>query len=198
MFMNRPDLWERTPELSALRRAGWAIATALSLGFSAAAGAAVQAPPGHNVHLVQETRNTRFWRGGAPRRDTLEALAAAARSRGVTVTLVDLRKPATRDDLTAKGDRLSPAKEEALAKRLGLRYLSISALDQRLDGRLRNLVKQGDVYMHCMYGVNRTGFATARYARAAGIKVSTTALGKRDWQQGDRFQAGLERKGNVK
>jgi hypothetical protein len=154
---------------------------------------AAPAPPGHNVHLVRETPTGRFWRGGAPRRDTLEALAAQARQRGVTVTLVDLRKPANADDRSGKTGRLAPKDEEAAARKLGMRYLAISALDRSLNDRLAAALKQGDVYMHCMYGVNRTGFATARYCRGTGAKVSTQGLGKRDWQQGDRFQARVGR-----
>ena len=146
-------------------------------------------PPGHNVHLVTEAGNSRFWRGGAPRKATLESLAAAARSRGVEVTLVDLRKPATADDRSGGGGRLSPQQEATEARRLGVRYLAISALDRSLTARLQDALRRGDVYMHCMYGVNRTGFATARYARSAGISVSREALGKRDWKQGEAFEA---------
>lgn len=161
---------------------------------SGAAFAAPAPPPGFNVHLVEETGGNRFWRGGAPKKETVEALAQAAKVRGVTVTLVDLRKPANADDRSGKAQRLTPTQEEALAKQHGLRYLAISALDRNLNQHLREALKQGDVYMHCMYGVNRTGFATARYARATGAKVSTEGLGKRDWKQGDAFQARLEKK----
>ncbi|HEU4753600.1 MAG TPA: hypothetical protein VFU47_10875, partial [Armatimonadota bacterium] len=153
-----------------------------------AAGACLAAPappPGFNVHLVQESGKSRFWRGGAPKRDTLAALAASARQRGVTVTMVDLRKPPYQDDLSGKGGRLSPKAEEAAAKQLGIRYLLISALDRQLPARLQAALKSGDIYMHCMYGVNRTGFATARYARACGVETGRQGLGKRDWQQGE-------------
>lgn len=161
-------------------------------------GASVQAapapPPGFNVHLIQETETGRFWRGGAPKNETLAALAKEARSRGVTVTLIDLRKPANRDDKSGKAKRLSPAAEELATRRLGMSYVAISALDRTLPDRLAAALRQGDVYMHCMYGVNRTGFATARYARAKGLKVPDKGLGKRDWKQGDAFQIRLGKK----
>jgi hypothetical protein len=152
------------------------------------------APPGFNVHLVHSTARGRFWRGGAPRRDTLAALASSARARGVQVTLVDLRKPANRDDQSGKAGRLSPAGEAKAARELGFHYLSISALDRKLPDRLNEAMARGDIYMHCMYGVNRTGFAAARYARALKVKVPAQGLGKRDWAQGDRFQRSIEGK----
>lgn len=154
-----------------------------------AALAAPAPPPGFNVHLVQEQAPTRFWRGGAPKPETVEALAKAAKARGVTVTFIDLRKPANSDDRSGKGGRLSPTDEEALAKKLGLQYQAVNALDRDLPARLEAAQKRGDVYMHCMYGVNRTGFATARFARSTGAKVPDEGLGKRDWKQGDAFQA---------
>ena len=159
------------------------------LTLTTLAAAAPQPPPGFNVHLVQEKDNRRFWRGGAPRRDTMEALAAAARKRGVPVTLVDLRTPPNRDDQSGKAGRLSPKDEAAMARKLGMRYLPLSALDRKLDQRLQEVRSRGDVYIHCMYGVNRTGFAVARYARATGQQVDRTGLGKRDYNQGDAFQA---------
>jgi hypothetical protein len=165
----------------------------LTGALGVAAVAAPAPPPGHNVHLVQEASTGTFWRGGAPKRETIQALADAARSRGRAVTLVDLRKPATRDDLSGKGGRLSPAGEAAAARALGLRYLAVSALDRRLPERLQQALKAGDVYMHCMYGVNRTGYATARYSHATGAKVNTEKLGKRDWSQGIQYQKGLGR-----
>jgi hypothetical protein len=156
--------------------------------------AAPPPPPGFNVHLVRETDSGRFWRGGAPKQETLAALLKSARSRGVDLTLVDLRKPANSDDRSGKGSRLSPAAEEAAAKKQGFRYVAISALDRELPKSLDAALKRGDVYMHCMYGVNRTGFATARYARANGVKVPDKGLGKRDWKQGDAFQLRVGKK----
>jgi hypothetical protein len=150
-------------------------------------------PPGFNVHSVAEAEGRRFLRGGAPRKDTLEALVRDARARGVTLTLVDLRHPANSDDRSGKGGRLSPKQEQAAAAKLGARYVSISALDKEFTGRLQQWRKAGDVYLHCMYGVNRTGFAVARYARAEGAKPSRTGLGKRDWAQGERFEAARRR-----
>jgi hypothetical protein len=148
-------------------------------------------PPGYNVHLVREAKGRRFWRGAAPRRDTLEALAASARQRGVPVTLVDLRRPATADDVSGKQSKLSPAGEADAARELGLGYLSLSALDREFATKLWKAVAKGDVYMHCMYGVNRTGFAVARYAYTTGETVDRTGLGPRDWKQGNAFQARL-------
>jgi hypothetical protein len=159
-------------------------------GAPAAATDAVP-PPGHNVHLVQESPSGRFWRGGAPGADTLEALARTAKARGKTATLIDLRTPPNRDDQSGKGGRLAPKAEAALAKRLGLRYVAVSALDKALPARLKQAAQSGDVYIHCMYGVNRTGFAVARYARATKQQVDRAGLGKRDYAQGDAFQARL-------
>ena len=154
-------------------------------------GTAPTAPPGFNVHLAQETTTGRFWRGGAPKPETIQALAKDAKARGVTVTFIDLRAPANKDDRSGKGGRLTPDSEKALATKLGLRYEAINALDKKLPARLTAALKQGDIYMHCMYGVNRTGFATARYAVATGTKTSTDKLGKRDWKQGEAFQKRL-------
>jgi hypothetical protein len=170
-----------------------AAASLLALALFGAAAAAPEPPPGFNIHLVRETGSSRFWRGGAPRKDTLESLATAARKRGGVVTLFDLRKPANSDDRSSKAGRLSPADEESLARKLGLRYEAVSALDRTLPTRLDEALARGDVYMHCMYGVNRTGFATARYARAERVSVDKTGLGKHDWKQGDAFQAALRR-----
>jgi hypothetical protein len=164
------------------------VLTAAGVSFAAPA-----APPGLHIYLVRQQEGNRFWRGAAPTSATLEALAAAAAERGVEVTLVDLRVPPTADDQSGKDGRLSPAGEAAMSKRLGLRYVAISALDRRLVGTLRDALSAGDVYLHCMYGVNRTGFAAARYARATRTAISRAGLGSRDWQQGDAFQARLER-----
>ena len=161
--------------------------------FAPVAQAAPAPPPGFNVHLVQESGGRPVWRGGAPRRDTLDALARSARARGVVLTLIDLRAPANSDDQSGKKGRLAPRSEEALSRKLGVRYVSVSALDRQLPARLQAALKQGDVYMHCMYGVNRTGFAAARYASAARVSTTTAGLGKRDWRQGAAFQATLER-----
>jgi hypothetical protein len=157
-----------------------------------AARADPAAVPGFNVHTVQKADGKRFLRGGAPRPDTLAALAKDAKARKTVVTLVDLRHPAKKDDRSGKEGRLAPDREEAQARKLGIRYVSISAMDKGLPQELARLQKSGDVYIHCMYGVNRTGFAVARYARSAKIKVDTTGLGKRDVADGDAFQKRLE------
>jgi len=161
--------------------------------MAAGTAAGPKPPPGPNVHLVRESGGRSFWRGGAPREETLRALAASAQERNVPVTLFDLRHPANQDDRSGKDRRLSPEREAALARKLGLRYLSISALDRSLPQKLRASLAEGDVYMHCMYGVNRTGFAAARYGRAAGQKLDRKGLGPHDWEQGDRYQARLEK-----
>lgn len=178
------------------RGVGSVLALALALLLpTAAAAAPAQAPPGFNVHLVVQREGRCFWRGGAPRQDTLALLAASARQRGVAVTLIDLRVPPTADDQSGKQGRLSPAAEGALARQLGIQYLPVSALDRQLDDRLAEALAQGDVYMHCMYGVNRTGFATARFASATGSNVDRAGLGPRDWSQGAAFAARLARAG---
>jgi hypothetical protein len=147
------------------------------------------APPGYNVHLVRQSAPGRFWRGGAPQERTLAALAAAAKERGVAVTLVDLRRPAKPDDRSGKGGRLTPQREESRARELGLGYLAVSALDSSLPQRIEAMLRKGDVYLHCMYGVNRTGFAVARYATAQGVDVGREGLGVRDWRDGAAFEA---------
>lgn len=155
--------------------------------------APVPGVPGFNIHLVQEKDGKRFLRGGAPRKDTMEALARSARKRGTVVTFVDLRKPANSDDRSGKAGRLSPAAEAALARKLGMRYVAISAMDRNLPERLRKWQQAGDIYMHCMYGANRTGYAAARFATAHKVKISTEGLGKRDVKQGEAFQRALRR-----
>lgn len=165
----------------------------LFLAPAAQPPARVAAPPGRNIHLVQETPSGRFWRGAAPGVDTLEALARAAKARGKSATLVDLRTPPSADDRSGKGGRLPPDAEAAQARRLGLRYLAVSALDRKLPERLQQVGRAGDVYIHCMYGVNRTGFAVARFARFTGRPVNRSGLGKRDFAEGDAFQARLPR-----
>ena len=50
---------------------------------------------------------------------------------------------------------------------------------------------EGDVYIHCHYGVNRTGFAVGRYATARDLEVDRAKMGERDWNQGVAFQKRL-------
>ncbi|MBT9584215.1 hypothetical protein IV102_12810 [bacterium] len=159
-------------------------------------GLAIADPPGHNVHLVfKGEQGTTMWRGGGPRRDTLQALQAAAQQSGRPITLIDLRHPPFADDLRGGGGRLSPTGEEKAARELGLRYRSISALDKNLINVLDDALQQGDVYLHCMYGVNRTGFAVGRYATARDLQVDRKKMGERDWNQGVNFQRTLIRQG---
>ena len=152
------------------------------------AGGAAEAPPGHNVHLVREVDGHRFWRGGAPTKATVQALVDSAKARKVQVTFVDLRAPDNADDRSGKGGRLSPVQEKALAEKSGARYVQISALKKPMVDTVKDALKRGDVYIHCMYGVNRTGFACARYATALKIDIPRDKLGKRDWQEGVTFQ----------
>lgn len=150
--------------------------------------AAPLAVPGFNVHAVEVKKVSRILRGGAPTRATLEALARSARERGVRVTLFDLRSPANADDRSGKGGRLAPAAEAAMAAKLGIGYVRISALDRELVRRIQEARREGDVYFHCMYGVNRTGFAAGRLACASGESHPTVGTGKRDWAQGVAFE----------
>ena len=149
-----------------------------------ARGAEPSAPPGFNVYLVRQAGGRSFWRGGAPTQATLAALAAAARRRNAPITFIDLRTPPNRDDRSGKGGRLSPTQEQQRVRELGYRYLALSALDPALPARVEAASREGDVYLHCMYGVNRTGFAVGRWAHAVGVSVGRTGLGERDWRQG--------------
>jgi hypothetical protein len=130
-----------------------------------------------------------LWRGGAPRQDTLQALHRT----GHKVTLIDLRHPANTDDKSGKEGRLSPQDEARLSRQLGFRYVSISALDKNLPVVMDQALSRGDVYIHCMYGANRTGFAVGRYATADKVDVPRDGLGTRDWNEGTDFQQRLER-----
>lgn len=149
-------------------------------------------PPGHNVHRVVLKEGAVMWRGGSPTRETLRALQATARKTGRPVTFIDLRHPPFDDDLRGGGGRLTPAGEEKAARELGLRYRSISALDRDLIEVLAQALRDGHVYVHCQYGVNRTGFAVGRYATAGKLKVDRTKLGERDWNQGVNFQNNIK------
>lgn len=149
----------------------------------------LETPPGFNVHLVFDHKDKGlFWRGGGPRPDTMQFLAEEARRRHRPLTLIDLRHPANRDDVSGKGGRLSPAGEEKMASSLGLRYHSISALDEGAVAYIAGALKEGDVYVHCMYGVNRTGFMVGRYATSKRLEVDRTGMGTRDYRDGVKFQ----------
>lgn len=161
---------------------------ALLLTLHLAALAQPPTPPGHNVHPVVEHEQHLFWRGGGPTRETMLALQASARQHQRPVTLIDLRHPPFDDDRRGGGGRLTPAGEKRLAAQLGLRYRAVSALDKDLIAIIDKALQAGDVYLHCQYGVNRTGFAVARYATAHGLTIDRRKLGERDWNQGVRFQ----------
>ena len=148
-------------------------------------------PPGHIVHLVVKKEQNSFWRGGGPTRETMLALQAGAKEFNHPVTLIDLRHPPFNDDWISHAGRLTPDGEEKMAKELGLRYHSISALDKGLIKLIDEALAEGDVYIHCHYGVNRTGFAVGRYATARDLEVDRTKLGERDWNQGVAFQKRL-------
>lgn len=175
------------------RRFQVAAVSVLVLGLlPGSVGAQAAAPPGLNVHLVHTQEGNRLWRGAAPRRDTVEALAGAARAKGRRATFIDLRHPANADDRSGKSNRLSPADEQALCRKSGVDYLAISALDRNLIPRLQEALGRGDVYMHCMYGVNRTGFAAGRYSRSLNLQASRKGAGSRDWRQGEEFETRIQ------
>ena len=153
-------------------------------------------PPGHNVHRVIDHEQNTLWRGGGPTRETLQALQASAQENHRPITLIDLRHPPFADDLRGGGGRLTPAGEEKMALGLGLRYRSISALDKSLIQVIDEALEQGDVYIHCQYGVNRTGFAVGRYATARDLKVDRQKMGERDWNQGVNFQRRIQKEGS--
>jgi len=145
------------------------------------------------VHVVIRREQNTLWRGGGPTRETMLALQSSAQQNGRPITLIDLRHPPFADDLRGGGGRLSPAGEEKMARELGLRYLSVSALDKDLVQLMDRALLEGDVYIHCMYGVNRTGFAVGRYATACELKVDRSKLGVRDWNQGVNFERAQSR-----
>ena len=156
--------------------------------------APASAPPGINVHLVVRRQTGTLWRGAGPRRDTVLALRDSAKARKVKLMLIDLRHPATTDDVSGKDGRLSPQAESQLAQELGINYRSISAMDNGLPAMIAEALRHGDVYIHCMYGVNRTGFAVGRYATADRIKADRQGLGEKDWLDGVHFQQRLEKR----
>ncbi len=149
-------------------------------------------PPGFNIHRVLRRKGHVFWRGGTPRLDTLKAVLARARARGVTVTFIDLRHPANADDRSGRGGRLTPHSEKRASLEAGAHYLSISALDHALIPDIDRALARGDVYIHCMYGVNRTGFAIGRFAVAEHLQVGRVGIGKRDYHEGVAFEKRLE------
>jgi hypothetical protein len=129
-----------------------------------------------------------MWRGGGPTAKTLEWLGRHAHQHDQVLTLIDLRHPASSDDLSGKGGRLSPAAEKAWAVREHHRYHCLSALDPQLVPTIEQALRQGDVYIHCMYGVNRTGFAMGRYAVATSATLDRSGMGTRDVKQGEDFE----------
>ena len=150
------------------------------------------APPALNVHLVQRTPSGNLWRGAAPRLDTLQALQRSSKQRHTEVTIIDLRLPISDDDNSERDSRLTPLDESRLSNELGLHYCTVSKKDKKLPSIIAEAVAKGDVYIHCMYGENRTGFAVARYATAGNLTTDRQGLAKRDWDNGTRYQQKLK------
>lgn len=145
-------------------------------------------PPGFNVHFVCSYGWGKMWRGGAPTAQTLAWLGRHARQHNLTLTLIDLRAPASSDDVSGKGKRFTPTQEKLWARREHHAYYSMSALDAKLLPTLEQARRKGDVYIHCMYGVNRTGFAIGRFTVSTGAAIDKSGLGARDIKQGVDFQ----------
>jgi hypothetical protein len=162
------------------------VSAALAVLLLAAAPAGAD-PPGFNVHEVTTVHGHTMWRGGAPTPETMKALAKAAKTDGA-VTIFDLRHPDNSDDNSGKGGRLSPSGEAKMAQQYGLRYVSVSALGKNLPEQIDAALKKGDVYIHCMYGVNRTGFACGRLATRDHLTIERKGIGARDYDQGAAFE----------
>lgn len=143
---------------------------------------------GHNVYKVLESPNSILWRGGAPTNETISDLAEFSKKHNRKVTLIDLRKPERAYDLSGDNGGLTSYEEKNLSKSNGLNYLRISALDPAFCDIVTEKLKGGDVYLHCMYGVNRTGFAIGRLSIDQGATFDTEGLGKRDVRSGENFE----------
>lgn len=173
-------------KLSCFRVGVLAVSAALLLARTSTA--APDTLPGINVHLVRTTQTGRFWRGSAPLPETLEALAASAHRRHTSVTVIDLRYPVRKMDEVIQNGRLRPWDEVPVCQKLGLRYLTFSEFRPDLPAQIAKALAQGDVYLHCMYGKNRTGFAVARYACANNLVLNYDGLGEGDVIGGVAFQ----------
>lgn len=158
-------------------------------------------PPAPNVHGVSRVSNrdnpeltAYFWRGGAPTVSTLAWFIDRRIQTDIVPTFIDLRRPPTTDDRSGKGGRLSPSEEKLLVERFGFRYVSISAMDKNLISVITKALAEGDVYMHCMYGVNRVAYALGRWAEAGHSVGWRKGFRKdqRDWNQGVKFQKTLQ------
>lgn len=145
-------------------------------------------PTGHNVFKVLETDRSILWRGGAPSKETILELAEFSKKYNRSVTLIDLRKPERAYDLSGDNGGLTSVEEKNLSERNGLNYLRISALDPSFCEVVIDKLKAGDVYLHCMYGVNRTGFAIGRLSIDQGAEFDIEGLGKRDVRSGENFE----------
>ena len=145
-------------------------------------------PVGHNVFKVLEVDGSILWRGGAPTINTILELAEFSKKHNRIVTLIDLRKPERAYDLSGDNGGLTSLKERNLSESKGLNYLRISALDPSFCEVVTDKLKEGDVYLHCMYGVNRTGFAVGRLSINQGAKFDIDGLGKRDVRSGENFE----------
>ncbi|GEM_PF-6931894 len=145
-------------------------------------------PTAHNVYKVLEGDRSILWRGGAPTKETILELAEFSKKHNRSVTLIDLRKPERDYDRSGDNGGLTIHEEKNLSESNGLNYLRISALDSKFCEVLGEKLKEGDVYLHCMYGVNRTGFAIGRFSIDQGAEYDIEGLGKRDVRSGEKFE----------
>ncbi len=146
--------------------------------------------PGHNVHVVSASEGYLFLRGAAPTTQTMSWLLEVAKKTGLPLTMVDLRVPVRDYDKNGEGGRLSPATEKGLTEKAGHTYVPRSALAKTFGEDLAAIAAQprGIVYLHCQYGVNRTGFAIGRLHKLTGMDFDRTGLGDRDFKQGVAYQ----------
>lgn len=145
--------------------------------------------PGYNIHIVEHSPGKLVLRGGAPTKGTMDWLNRVAKENNLPLTVVDLRTPARPYDLNKEGGRLTPTEEKSHLLALGHQYAPMSALGKTFGHDLNNIVgKEGIVYIHCQYGVNRTGFAIGRLSKLTGKQFDRTGLGDRDFKQGVNYQ----------
>ena len=140
------------------------------------------------MYKVLEGDRSILWRGGAPTKETILELAEFSKKHNRSVTLIDLRKPERDYDRSGDNGGLTIHEEKNLSESNGLNYLRISALDSKFCEVLGEKLKEGDVYLHCMYGVNRTGFAIGRFSIDQGAEYDIEGLGKRDVRSGEKFE----------
>ena len=131
-----------------------------------------------NFHRVNE----RLYRGGQPRADGIQKLAAL----GIN-TIINLRA----------GDDRS-RREEREAQAAGLRYFNVpfKRLGRPTDEQIKktlaiiNAMENGRVFVHCQHGADRTGSVIAIYRVAHDgwtskeAKREANRYGMRFWQRG--------------